>query len=139
VQKDVINAAYSANPADDLQDDRPALEQALRAAAPGDEIFLPDGTYNLLSPWSTDSTTNLRLYSGVSIRGASESGVILKSTLDYSGAFTGNGNYVIRGLGITNVCLSCVQAQNCDCKLRGRNFHPNKHACIGIKNDENRG
>ncbi|WP_258525925.1 S-layer homology domain-containing protein [Paenibacillus sp. YN15] len=71
---------FGANPADDGQDDRPAIQAAIDAAVAGDEVYIPDGVYNLTT--SPDGLANLFLKSGVNIRGESESGTILKTSLD---------------------------------------------------------
>lgn len=71
---------FGANPADDGRDDRPAIQAAIDAAVAGDEVYIPDGVYNLTT--SPDGLANLFLKSGVNIRGESESGTILKTSLD---------------------------------------------------------
>ncbi|WP_372629785.1 alpha/beta hydrolase fold domain-containing protein [Cohnella sp.] len=71
---------YGADPLDNNQDDRPAIQAAIQAAEAGDEVYLPNGVYNLLS--APDGVTNLALKSGVNLRGESETGTILKTSLD---------------------------------------------------------
>lgn len=71
---------FGANPADNAQDDRAAIQNAIDAAAAGDEVFIPNGVYNLMS--SPDGFINLKLKSGVNLRGESEAGTILKSSID---------------------------------------------------------
>lgn len=71
---------FGADPVDNGQDDRPAIQAAIDAASAGDEVYLPNGVYNLLS--SPDGMANLFLKSGVNIRGESEAGTILKTSLD---------------------------------------------------------
>ncbi|MZQ84654.1 DNRLRE domain-containing protein [Paenibacillus sp. 5J-6] len=71
---------YGANPADNAQDDRIAIQNAIDAAAAGDEVFIPNGVYNLIT--SPDGFINLKLKSGVNLRGESESQTILKSSID---------------------------------------------------------
>lgn len=71
---------FGADPADNGQDDRPAIQAAIDAAAAGDEVYIPDGVYNLLT--SPDGLANLFLKSGVNIRGESEVGTILRTSLD---------------------------------------------------------
>ncbi|MDD9266367.1 cadherin-like beta sandwich domain-containing protein [Paenibacillus sp. GCM10023248] len=71
---------YGANPADNGQDDRAAIQNAIDAAASGDEVYIPNGVYNLMS--SPDGFINLKLKSGVNLRGESEAGTILKSSID---------------------------------------------------------
>ncbi len=71
---------FGADPADNGQDDRPAIQAAIDAAAAGDEVYIPDGVYNLLT--SPDGLANLFLKSGVNIRGESEGGTVLRTSLD---------------------------------------------------------
>ncbi|CAN7702549.1 cadherin-like beta sandwich domain-containing protein [Paenibacillus sp. LjRoot153] len=72
--------SYGADPADNANDDRVAIQNAINAASPGDEVYLPNGVYNLIT--SPDGFVNLKLKSGVNLRGESESGTILKSSID---------------------------------------------------------
>jgi len=103
---------YNCSSADDSNDDRPGIEAAINAAQSGDEIYFPNGTYNLKTAWSTDSTfpkSNIRLKSGVNLRGESESGVILIT--DFNDLYTEsdpdgtNSYYVIRGFETNNVYI----------------------------------
>jgi len=71
---------YGADPADNGTDDRPAIQAAIDAAVEGDEVYLPNGTYNLNT--APDGTTNLLLKTGVNLRGESESGTVLKTALN---------------------------------------------------------
>lgn len=71
---------YGADPADNASDDQPAIQAAIHDANVGDEVFLPDGVYNLLS--GPDNATNLTLKSGVNLRGESTAGTVLKTSLD---------------------------------------------------------
>lgn len=71
---------FGADPADNGQDDRPAIQAAIDAAVAGDEVYIPDGVYNLLT--SPDGLANLFLKSGVNIRGESQSGTVLRTSLD---------------------------------------------------------
>ncbi len=71
---------FGADPADNGQDDRPAIQAAIDSAVAGDEVFIPDGVYNLLT--SPDGLANLFLKSGVNIRGESEDGTVLRTSLD---------------------------------------------------------
>ncbi|MEC0225887.1 alpha/beta hydrolase fold domain-containing protein [Paenibacillus alba] len=77
----VINVLnYGADLADNDTDDRPAIQAAIDAAVAGDEVYLPNGTYNLNT--APDGTTNLLLKTGVNLRGESESGTVLKTALN---------------------------------------------------------
>ncbi|MDQ0896596.1 cadherin-like beta sandwich domain-containing protein [Paenibacillus sp. V4I7] len=71
---------YGADPADNEQDDRIAIQNAINAAAFGDEVFLPNGVYNLKT--SPDGFINIKLKSGVNVRGESQTGTLLKSSID---------------------------------------------------------
>ncbi|BFT69885.1 S-layer homology domain-containing protein [Paenibacillus sp. P36] len=71
---------YGADPADNAQDDRIAIQNAIDAATAGDEVFIPNGVYNFIT--SPDGFINLKLKSGVNLRGESESQTILKSSID---------------------------------------------------------
>lgn len=71
---------YGADPADNGSDDRPAIQRAMDEAVPGDEVFFPNGVYNLNS--ASDGLTNLKLKSEVNLRGESRNGAILKTSLN---------------------------------------------------------
>ncbi|MCR2802686.1 CBM96 family carbohydrate-binding protein [Paenibacillus soyae] len=73
--------AYGADPQDNGQDDLPAILAALEAAEAGDEVYLPNGTYNLNSTLATDGTSHIALKSGVNLRGESRENVKLVSSL----------------------------------------------------------
>ncbi len=70
---------FGADPADNENDDRPAIEAALDAATFGDEIYFPNGTYNLMSGADNDNNSNLIMKNGVNLRGESREGTILIS------------------------------------------------------------
>ncbi|MGG1514270.1 S-layer homology domain-containing protein [Paenibacillus oryzisoli] len=72
--------AYGADPADNGQDDRAAIQQAIDSASPGDEVYLPNGVYNLMS--TPDGFTNIKLKTGVNLRGENEAGTIIRSSID---------------------------------------------------------
>jgi parallel beta-helix repeat protein len=72
--------SYGVDLADNAHDDRVAIQNAINAASPGDEVYLPNGVYNLIT--SSDGFVNLKLKSGVNLRGESEVGTILKSSID---------------------------------------------------------
>ncbi|NOU94807.1 DNRLRE domain-containing protein [Paenibacillus sp. LMG 31456] len=72
--------SFGADPADNNKDDRIAIQNAINAAQAGDEVYLPNGVYNLLS--SPDGFVNLKLKTGVNFRGESQAGTILKSSID---------------------------------------------------------
>ncbi|NOU66644.1 DNRLRE domain-containing protein [Paenibacillus sp. LMG 31461] len=74
----VVN--YGADPLDNAHDDRLSIQNAIDAASPGDEVYIPNGVYNLIS--SPDGFVNIKLKSGVNLRGESQSNTILKSSID---------------------------------------------------------
>lgn len=92
---------HGADPAPNSGDDAAAIRAAIDAAQPGDEVYLPAGTYDLLSTESADPTTNIALRTGVHLRGAG-SATVLKSALTPA---TQSGK-VLRGYGIQNVSIS---------------------------------
>ncbi|MHA6484931.1 S-layer homology domain-containing protein [Paenibacillus sp. strain BS8-2] len=65
---------------DGVADDRPAIQHAINAAQPGDEVYLPNGIYKLMSTYSAD--THIMLKSGVNLIGESREGAILLSDFD---------------------------------------------------------
>ncbi|MDF2645435.1 MAG: hypothetical protein K0Q73_1240 [Paenibacillus sp.] len=69
---------YGANPEDNGADDAPAIRAALEAAKPGDEVYIPNGHYQLIST-SSDHVSHLQIKSGVQLRGESQDGVLLVS------------------------------------------------------------
>ncbi len=72
-------ADFGADPADNSQDDRPAVEAALSAAVAGDELYFPSGVYNLFSASAGDKTAHFALKSGVNWRGDGAERTILRS------------------------------------------------------------
>lgn len=76
--RNVVN--YGADPIDNGHDDRVAIQSAIDASSPGDEVYIPNGVYNLIS--SPDGFVNIKLKSGVNLRGESQSNAILKSSID---------------------------------------------------------
>lgn len=71
---------YHADPADNDTDDGLAIQAAINSAQPGDEVYLPSGVYNLNS--TLDTLVNLKLKSGVNLRGENQSATILKTALN---------------------------------------------------------
>ncbi|MET3211207.1 UNVERIFIED_CONTAM: parallel beta-helix repeat protein [Paenibacillus sp. PvR008] len=97
---------YGANTADSAADDAAKIRAAIAAAKAGDEIYLPNGTYNLNSPDPNDTSTHFQLKSGVNIRGESQLGVVLKSNFDNTDKTSSPiTSYVMRGKGVNNVYL----------------------------------
>ncbi|GAA0376204.1 right-handed parallel beta-helix repeat-containing protein [Caldalkalibacillus horti] len=65
-----------------VQDAVLAIIAALEDAEYGDEIYFPNGVYQLISTWPTDGTSNIYVKNGVNLRGESEEGVQLISHFD---------------------------------------------------------
>src|SRR5690606_10735796 len=58
---------FGAVPNDGL-DDIPAIHAAFDAAKAGDEIYFPNGTYDLIGTLFNDGTSHIALKSGVNVR-----------------------------------------------------------------------
>ncbi len=95
---------FGADLADSAKDDRPAIEAALNAATQGDEIYFPNGVYNLMSAASQNPNANILLRTGVNLRGESATGVVLVSNFDVG--TTSRQYAVIRGQDISDVLVS---------------------------------
>ena len=93
---------YGANPADNELDDLPAILAAIEAASPGDEVYLPNGTYNLMGTLPSDGSSHIALKSGVNLRGESQNKVFLVSDFD---ADVPSGK-VLRSYGMNNIVVS---------------------------------
>ncbi|GAA4722485.1 hypothetical protein GCM10023216_09640 [Isoptericola chiayiensis] len=92
---------HGADPAAGTGDDAAAIRAALDAAQPGDEVYLPAGTYDLLTTEPADPTTNVALRSGIDLRGDG-AGSVLESALTPE---TQSGK-VLRGYGVQDVAVS---------------------------------
>lgn len=97
---------YGANPSNNGVDDAKAIRAALDEAQPGDEVYLPDGHYQLSSA-SYDGVSHLTIKSGVQLRGESQDGVLLVSdhANDY-GEHATNYGIIIRIAGKNNIKIS---------------------------------
>ncbi|MFB5662802.1 right-handed parallel beta-helix repeat-containing protein [Alteribacillus sp. HJP-4] len=73
---------YGADPENNDHDDTPAINAAIEAANPGDEVYFPNGTYHLRSTTENDFTSNLYLKNEVNLRGETEENVELVSHFD---------------------------------------------------------
>ncbi|MEH7177550.1 DNRLRE domain-containing protein [Neobacillus vireti] len=93
---------YGADPADNQKDDLPAILSAIEAASPGDEVYLPNGTYNLNSHLPSDGASHIALKSGVNLRGESKNNVFLVSNFD-ADVLSGK---VMRSYGMNNIVVS---------------------------------
>lgn len=95
---------FGADISDSDKDDTKAIEAALGAAKEGDEIYFPNGIYNLLTATTLIKDTNILLRSGVNLRGESTAGVVLVSSFDVG---LGPTPYtVIRGQDVEDVLIS---------------------------------
>ncbi|MCT8140274.1 right-handed parallel beta-helix repeat-containing protein [Anaerobacillus sp. CMMVII] len=73
---------FGADTQDSDHDDTPAIIAAIEAAQPGDEVYFPNGIYNLRGTMPNDHTSHFYLKNGVNLRGQSEKGVKLVSHFD---------------------------------------------------------
>lgn len=92
--------SFGADPANNGHDDRKAVQSAIDAARPGDEVYFPDGVYNLRSANSQDDASQLLLKSGVNLRGQSMEKTIIFSDVQNNKndikVMTSYGRYQIR-------------------------------------------
>ncbi|NLG84270.1 MAG: hypothetical protein GX493_06620, partial [Firmicutes bacterium] len=103
--KTIDVTVFGADPGDNATDDAPAIQKAIDAAAAGDEIYFPNGVYNLNSGREQDRYANLVLKSGVNLRGQSETGVLLVSNFDAEDAKKGTTK-VLRVQGVHDIVIS---------------------------------
>lgn len=98
-----INVAdYGTDVADNGNDDRLAIQNAINAAKPGDEVYFPNGVYNLNT--SSETTSHLILKSGVNLRGESQNGVLLVSNFSEELNDT-QSTKVLRVTGLENIAI----------------------------------
>lgn len=97
---------YGGSLGDDNNDDRPAIEAAMANAKVGEVVYFPNGTYNLKSFWSGMTNCNIKLTTGKDLCGESETGVILKTTLNDNGSAPEASNYLIQGMEARNIAIS---------------------------------
>jgi large repetitive protein len=107
---DVTQAPYNADKTG-VTDARQAIEDAMSAAKSGDELYFPNGTYFLASAWVSDPKSNIRIKTGVNLRGQSQAGTILKTSfndvyVENTNKTGSNSMYVIRGTGVHDVTIS---------------------------------
>lgn len=93
---------FGADPADGDHDDAPAINAAIAAAEPGDEVYLPAGVYNLNSAVSSDASSNIALRSGINLRGAGQHETVLRSSFTAADA----SGKVVRGYGVADIVIS---------------------------------
>lgn len=90
-----------ADPAPESGDDAAAIRAALQAAAPGDEVYLPTGTYDLETTEPADPTTNVALHSGVHLRGDGAATRLVSALTPET-----QSGKVLRGYGVQDVRVS---------------------------------
>lgn len=108
----VSGVTYGADPIDNNVDDRAAIQKAIDSAAAGDEVYFPNGVYNLKSAHPNSASTNLILKNGVNLRGESQDGVVLLSDFDnrkqpdHSSLLSNGSSRVLQGFNLKNVQIS---------------------------------
>lgn len=96
---------FGADPTANAADDRPAIQKAIDSANPGDEVYLPNGVYNLHSGSETDRVSHLTLKSGVNLRGQSQAGAILVSNFNPEDNQKYNTR-VLKAFGLRDILIS---------------------------------
>ncbi|WP_413379201.1 right-handed parallel beta-helix repeat-containing protein [Alkalihalobacillus sp. 1P02AB] len=94
---------YGADVSDNQSDDTASIQAAIDAAEPGDEVYFPNGVYNLNKTMDHDHTSHIYLKSGVNLRGESETGVQLVSSFDVQQV---PNSKVLTAFGVKNVVVS---------------------------------
>jgi|GEM_PF-1828939 len=87
---------------DDGLDDIPAIHAAFDAARAGDEVYFPNGTFDLIGTLPNDGTSHIELKNGVNVRGESEEGTMLKSHFDRNTA----NSKVMNAFGLHDIVIS---------------------------------
>lgn len=104
----IINVLdYGADPYNNENDDRPALDLAIAAASTGDEIYFPPGYYNMNSASIYKNTAHLRMKSEVNIRGASVDSVYIISNFPLSLNETAS-TMIFYGRNVNNIVVENI-------------------------------
>mgnify|MGYP000320642903 CR=1 FL=1 len=104
----------------DGQDDTLAIRNAIEAAVAGDEVYFPNGTYDLIS----NDAAILSAKTDVSLRGESQSGVVLKANITESYTVKSHTLLDVKGknnLKISNLTLTSVFTGNYSTATNGNN------------------
>lgn len=91
--------SYGATPNNSSNNDSTAIRNAINAAVAGDEIYIPNGVYHL-------KTRDISLKTGVSIRGQSQSGVVLSAQFSDQGTDNPNSQMFQADPGVNNLTIS---------------------------------
>ncbi|MGG1554087.1 discoidin domain-containing protein [Paenibacillus ferrarius] len=98
---------FGADPADNTTDDRPAIQNALDAAVAGDELYFPNGVYNLKTAAPGDSNSHFILKSGVNLRGENQEGTVFLSDFDnLQGGPTASSSRILLASNRQNIVIS---------------------------------
>lgn len=98
---------FGADPADNANDDAAAIRAALAAAQAGDEVYFPDGVYNLKTTMPNDTATHFELKTKVNLRGQSQDGAILSSVFDDGvSGLTHTSSRTTKGFNKNNIMIS---------------------------------
>ncbi len=89
--------SFGATPNNNSDDDAIAINAAIASASSGDEVYLPDGVYNTM--------TRIETSSGVSVRGESEAGTIIRAGFSVAGEETLTVASGRSDISITNLTL----------------------------------
>lgn len=93
---------FGADVKDNATDDAAAIQKAIAEANAGDEVYLPNGVYNLINTLSNDKSTNIELKSGVNLRGESQEGTVLITSLGINNP----SGKTAKALGKSNIVIS---------------------------------
>lgn len=98
---------FGAKPEDEAFDNTPAFQKAIQAAKPGDEVFIPAGSYYFQTAVVTSPYyAHIYLKPGVNLRGAGQDKSILVSNYQ-------NKEYVDKTIGKKTATLACGNGADC--------------------------